>query len=235
MPFQRNSDPRVRRLKQRMKKVEPVTNGWGSDAYQVDVVVALFAILLILLLISVARIKSEPIRDSRSEYRPSDDPTTGFQLRSMAPTYPYRSIWVAKDGLLTRIDLRAIAERYASSDGRKYREILLPVELTVEPDEDAVDAFALAIDFLGEGFPERLAASTLSLADPETAANALSALGRGALIFVWEGQLTGLQPVLARLRATGVCHKLNIELRKDTVSLVRNYASFLEHRVLRCY
>lgn len=209
-------------------------SGSLSDAYQVDVVVALFAILLVLLLTSTARLQSEPVRDTLMDYRPDDPSAALFQLRSMAPTYPYRSLWVAKDDRLTRIDLRAIAERYEAAADLEYEEWLPPADLRVAPGDTGLDAFRLDIAFSGTGIPEPLVAQHLALDDPATAA-AIGALGPGALIYVWEGQLQALQPVLSQLRIAGTCHKLNIEPRRQTVALVRDYASFLEHRVLRCY
>jgi hypothetical protein len=206
-----------------------------SDAYQVDVVVALFAILLVLLLTGLARVQSEPVRESRSEYRPKDVRSQAFQLRSMAPTYPYRTVWIAKDDMLTRIDLRAVAARYLASGALQYEEWLPPVDLMVKPIDTVLDAFRMHLAFSGAGIPTELVTVQLPLNDAGAAADAVAVLGPGALIFVWEGQLSRLQPVLAQLREAGVCHKLHVEPNRQTVAIVRDYAAFLEHLVMRCY
>jgi hypothetical protein len=205
-----------------------------SDAYQVDVVVALFAILLILLLTGVARIKSEPARDSRIEYRPSDVPTAPFQLRSLAPTYPYQAIWVAKEGELIRLDLRAVAERYLAGSAAEHWEWLPPVDLSVAPAGDEPGSYRLNVAFSGDGFPPELAATRVALTDPDAAAAAVTAAAAGALIYAWDEDLAGLQPLLARLRAEGFCHRL-IPVERERVLIERNSAHLLAHKVLRCF
>lgn len=207
----------------------------GSDAYQVDVVVALFSILLILLLTSLAQVKVETERPSRTDYRPVDVQTRPFQLRAVAPIYPYRGIWIVRDGMLHALDLQAIAERYRGAGALTLEEWLDPVDLTVKPASPHLDSFHLRLAFSGPGVHEELVSEGIPLADTEAAVAALRGDSGGALIYAWSDGASGLARVLARLRAEGVCHKLVLDPRRETLAMARDYALFAEEAVLRCY
>ena len=206
-----------------------------SDAYQVDVVVALFSILLILLLTSLASARGEPQRPSRSDYRPTDPPTAAFQLRSMAPIYPFRDLWVAKDGMLYRLDLTWLAARYLAAGTLTLTQWVAPVDLSIAPASTHIDSFLLKLGFSGTGVPAGLDAQRISLAEPDAAVAALSNGGHGALIYAWGDGVAGLAPILARLRADGVCHKLVLDPHRQTLAMGRDYGLFAGEAVLRCY
>jgi hypothetical protein len=212
-----------------------VTAGVDQGAYQVDVMMALFSILLILLLTSLASAQGEPQRPSRSDYRPSDRPTANFQLRSMASIYPFRDVWVAKDGMLYGLDLTWLAQHYLAAGSLRLEEWLEPVDLSIAPASEHLDSFVLKLGFSGTGVPAGLAAQRIPLTDADAAVAALSRGAHGALIYAWSDGAAGLAPILARLRAAGVCHKLVLDPRRQTLALSRDYGLFAAEAVLRCY
>lgn len=210
-------------------------SAFTSDAYQVDVMFALFAILLILLLISVAQVKTTPPVESQSSYRPVERQTTPFQLRSMAPTYPYRTIWIVKDDQIVQLDMLALARRYRSGGVLQYREWLPPMDITIGPVRDVIDNFRLDLAFSGAGIPDEVVKRSFPLSNPATVARAMSDTGKGALLYVWEQQLAALQPVLEIVRNDGLCHKVVLNPARYTVSIMRDYSDFVAEKVLRCY
>lgn len=201
-----------------------------TDAYQVDVVVALFAVLLILLLTAAVPLRTEPSQDSRQQYRPQDSPGAPMLLRALAPTYPYRSIWIVRNGQLTELDLVSVARVYLEG-----LPDLTPAVLTVTPDPGGtLDGFVLRLQLADTDLPAALTARRLRVDDP-AAAGVLAGVGAGLLLYVWPGELARLQPLLAQLREREVCHQLALEVPDETVKLARIHQRFAGEQVLRCY
>lgn len=207
-----------------------------SDAYQVDVMLAFFAVLLILLLTSVVQIAQQPEQPSRLQYRPEDATTVPFQLRSMATAYPYRGVWIARDGELTELDMTALAQLYGTGTGSRLEQRIGSAQVRIQPDDPgAIDSYQLRIDLGDAGLPEPLSRRRVALADTEQLFDALAGDGRGALIYAWSETLPAMAPALNRLRAEGICHKLVIDPREDRIKLRRSYPLFAGEVVLRCF
>jgi hypothetical protein len=222
----------------KIRRMDPragITSGLSSDAYQVDVVVALFSVLLILLLTSLAYVKSEPQRLSQTDYRPLDRRTSTFQLRSMAPIYPYRDVWIAREGMLIAVNLAGLSKHYMDSDSLRLEEWIPPVDLTIAPASSHIDSFHLKLAFSKGAIPGLMISEQVPISDADAALETLSRGRRGVLIYVWSDQGEGLAPILARLRHQGICYKLVLDPRRDTVAVDRDYALFSEEAVLRCY
>lgn len=90
-----------------------------DDSYQVDSIVALFAILIVLLLTLVTATSSDD-SDAVTNYRPTDLETSQTKLRSLQIPYRLREFWTLdSDGIMRQIDSVALA-RVVREEGSNF-------------------------------------------------------------------------------------------------------------------
>lgn len=102
-------DPKPSWREQRGRRYD---DGDSQEMYQVDVVIALFGILLLLLLTVVPTLRNESDDASKYTYKPRDTLSKRFILASVIAPYRESSHWVIAGDKVLEIDFGAIAKRY---------------------------------------------------------------------------------------------------------------------------
>lgn len=208
----------------------------ANDAYQVDAVVALFAILLVILLTTAASLTKTPSPDSATTYKPHDRKTENFVLKTVATAYPYRSIWVIKDQYFRQIDFVALADHYYKhSTTPEYAAHVDKGSIKINPFGSYNDNFDIQIGLTGALLPDEFTKRKIPIEQTELIYQELSTAPSGSILFAWKEQLTAIYPVLSRLEETGICHKLIISPRKQMIILSRKYQDFASESIMRCY
>jgi len=87
-----------------------------DESYQVDAVVALFAILLVIMIVLAAATQSQK-GETNLVYAPEEKETEPFLLESIQTPYRFRDIWLLDATALYRFDLEAIAARLLTQTG----------------------------------------------------------------------------------------------------------------------
>jgi len=214
-----------------------------EGAYQVDLVVAFFSILLILLVISSTRFITELKEPSLLEYENDEEKSEPFMLRSFAPLYPYRDIWIIKDSLISLVDFGSIAVEYRDKRTMSVKRAELKlkkyngnVELTVVPSESQLDGYRLDLGIIGPKVPDVLMQQAFDAKNSAAVLKTLRERARGALIYVWHSDQNHAQRLTPQLREAGLPHKI-VYLREDdnTIRLQIDRASFSYDNILRAY
>ena len=217
----------VRRRQERFK---------DEGAWQVDLVVAFFAVLLILLIVSIPRIASDVSDPVRLTYKSLDRSEPPFQLSSFAPVYPYLDRWVAKDGQLALLDLEAVARRYAEQGRPAMEKTIAGVDVDVVPDRNAIDGYDLKLGLFEKGIPGWLSQRRIGLDQTDEAARLVAASPRGVFIYVWADQRAAVARIVDELRRRGKPLRLELlEPKIDRVRIDRSAAGFTLEDVLRPY
>ena len=139
----------------------------GDDSYQVDAIMALYAILIVLLFTLVAATASDD-SDATTNYRPTDAETAPTTLRALQVPYRLREFWILDDdGLMHRIDSVALA-RAVREDGTGFNfqssENGIDVEMDLMPSE--LGSYRMRVDVFDPEVGEWLIDRTI---DPEDA------------------------------------------------------------------
>lgn len=156
----------------------------GDDSYQVDVIVALFAILIVLL-VSLAAGTASDNSDAVTNYRPTDAETAPTTLRALQVPYRLRELWlVDADGLMRRIDSVALARAVREgSTGFDFQSIENGIDAQIDLMESELGSYRVSIDVLDPEAAGWLIDRTVDPTDSE-ALVAWAAEPSSALLFV---------------------------------------------------
>ena len=207
----------------------------GDETYQLDVVVSLFAIMLVVLVALAASALSGG--ETRLAYRPHDRATTAYTLRSIEVPYSYRRNWILSDNRLIEIDNAAVAgalieafERGAS--GFSAGPVDAPIDAEVELG-DAAGTYRLALTLPAEPRVGGVISRIVSIDDDDALANWASEPG-GVVVIVTPGGLAGIARVSQSLDQSRRPHSLDFARRNQLV-LTRNSGNFAYDGILRAY
>ncbi len=213
-----------------------------DGAYQVDLVVAFFSVLLVLFVVYSARAYSEITNTSRMTYHPADINTRPFGLRSFSPLYPYRDYWIVKDGQVARLDFARIAKRYSETNSLAYENTIDGADVYVTPHETEITSYEIRLLLFEKNIPEWLISGKLSFLDAKTdspdniIASNIVKNGRGAFFFIWDDQVQSFSKTLESLSKKGFPYDSYV-LKKDKNEIViwiRSGAHALRN-ILRAY
>lgn len=125
-----------------------------DETYQVDVVVSLFAILLVLLVV-LASATAVLEGNGRLQYRTAEEEGDQFSLASIQSPISVRQSWVADGDWLFRVDLTAVALALAAEpvSGRTEIEDSIVQIGSPQVESDAPGSWRLDLSFL-PGPPE---------------------------------------------------------------------------------
>jgi hypothetical protein len=210
-----------------------------EELYQVDVIVAMFAIMLVLLLVSEAAVNNAPNDKSLHTYKPRDPETASFVLRSIQSPYIHRDIWLLRNDRLVRLDLPAISKKYLASTALNWEATINEDKYTKGSDIDfSAGSKPTAFRFKLTPFTDELPQSIVKETIPITtfAGNFDLEKFKSALIYVWYDQMHYLPGLRAMFDTKAIPHKFAI-LGKDNsaILLKRGTAEFALERVLRAY
>lgn len=156
----------------------------GDDSYQVDAIVALFAILIVLLLTLVAATASDD-SDAVTNYRPNDADTAPTILRALQVPYRLREFWILDaDGLMRRIDNVALARAVREGgSGFSFQSIKNGLDADIDLMASEFGSYRVRIDVLDHEAAGWLIDRTFDPADAE-ALSAWAAEPSSAVLFV---------------------------------------------------
>ena len=140
----------------------------GDDSYQVDAIVALFAILIVLLLTLVAATASDD-SDADTNYRPIDAETAPTTLRALQVPYRLREFWILDaDGLLRRIDSVALARAVREGgSGFSFQSAKNGLDVDIDLLASELGSFRVRIDVFDPEAAAWLIDRTVNPADEE--------------------------------------------------------------------
>jgi hypothetical protein len=205
-----------------------------EGAYQVDLVVAFFVTLLILFMMYSVQLVSQPSEPSQITYRAEDPPSTPFSLKSFSPLYPFRDVWVVKNGAANLIDFQKIAYVYLREDELEVDTFAGKVGIAVEPHSIQIDAYSISI-YLSDGtVPNWMAKNRLLVDETEKLYKIFKENKRGAFVFLWENAKDSIQPLTTKLRNEGIPHEIKMMSDgKNTIRMRINGSRFNGRSILR--
>lgn len=119
-----------------------------DGTYQVDLILTLFAVLLVLLLVFVTELARSGSQYTGLEYRTQEGADRPFMLSSLDVTYRAKRLWILKGGRAGEIDLPSLARLYANAAGPRFQEIVDDTAITIEPDDEgSLDGFFVQLVF----------------------------------------------------------------------------------------
>jgi len=184
----------------------------GDESYQVDAIVALFAILIVLLLTLVTATASDD-SDAETNYRPTDPESPPMVLRSIQVPYGLRDLWsLEADGIMRRIDTVALARRfYTKGDG--FEQVLaedgVDAELTLMRNE--LGSFRIRVDIFDLDAAQWVVAESFDVRDDE-ALTAWAAQAEASVI-VAPFEARGLLQPVSQALAEGIRRGSIVQLR----------------------
>jgi hypothetical protein len=161
-----------------------------EGTYQIDLIVTLFAILLVFLLINVSALALSEATPSRFEMRAAPTEKEPFMLRSFDVRYRTRAFWVVREGQIAELDTGSLARLWVeNSSGLAVSETVDAVDLRMTQDGgNTVDGFDVQLLFFGEApmVPGRLWRWVEKPSLDEATLARLAAAASGAvLIYSW--------------------------------------------------
>ena len=196
----------------------------GDDSYQVDAIMALYAILIVLLFTLVAATASDD-SDAITNYRPTDAETAPTTLRALQVPYRLREFWILDDdGLMHRIDSVALA-RAVREDGTGFNfqssENGIDVEMDLMPSE--LGSYRMRVDVFDPEVGEWLIDRTIDPKDAK-ALTAWASDPSSAVLFVDFDSRRRLGPISTALE-DGRRKGLIVQLRSGNRYAVRERSS----------
>lgn len=121
-----------------------------EGTYQIDLIVTLFAILLVMLLVNASAFAPADATPSRFEMRPTAYDRDAFALRSYDPRYRTKALWLVRGGGVAEIDMAFLARRLAEvPSGLVFWDTIDGVDVKIGPDgNDTLDGFDLQLIFV---------------------------------------------------------------------------------------
>lgn len=165
----------------------------ADDSYQLDAIVALFAMVLVILVTTAA---ASGIGTTLFTYRSVDAPQAAIQPASLAAPFPRLETWILRRGELLRLDYDAAAALLAEAGPRVPIGATDPVsgiDLSFLPSEAEIGAFD-RFEVLLPADPLPAAGGVIAQIVPPTDAAALG---------IWA---TGDRPARVAVFASGVVH-----------------------------
>lgn len=209
----------------------------GRDSYQIDVVVSLFAVMLVVLVVlTAATAVSENDTDTR--YRVQDPPVAPVALRSIQVPYRLRQHWVlGPDGFLGRIDRGKVIAAFedirlgdnaATTIGRE-------TDLSMILDKTELGSFQMKWRFANPDDAAGILAERLDWRDEAALAEWASRAG-GVVVFAHRAAHLALPTVDAALRNGGRGHDF-VMLRNPLSYMVfaRYRSNFSGTAILRAH
>ena len=196
----------------------------GDDSYQVDAIMALFAILVVLLFTLVAATASDD-SDAITNYRPIDAETAPTILRALQVPYRLREFWILDDdGLMHRIDSVALA-RAVREGGTGFNfqssENGIDVEMDLMPSE--LGSYRMRVDVFDPEMGQWLIDRTIDPEDAE-ALTAWASDPSSAVLFVDFDSRLRLGPISTALE-DGRRKGLVVQLRSGNRYAIRERSS----------
>ncbi|SMX29480.1 hypothetical protein TRP8649_03616 [Pelagimonas phthalicica] len=114
--------------------------GGADESYQLDAVVALFAMILVILVVMAASSSIGPTFFSYKSKEPKTDP---IAVSSLAAPFPRLDTWLLRDGVLLQLDYDAAA-RLLSTTQTAHLAATDPVsgaDITLIPDRESLGGF----------------------------------------------------------------------------------------------
>jgi len=210
----------------------------GGDSYQVDVVVSLFAIMLVVLItLTAATAVSE--NEVTTEYRVQDPPTARIALRSIQVPYRLRELWVlGADGFLGRLDRAASLaafDRMPAPGTAARTTIGQATDLDLATDGAELGSFQMAWRFADPRDAAPIIAERVDWRD-DAALAAWAARPGGVVIFARRDAHDALPRVDQALRAGGRGHDILVLRRALSKMVYQRYRSnFSGETVLRAH
>jgi hypothetical protein len=206
-----------------------------DEMYQLDVVVSVFAIMLVIL-VALAAAGATAEGQSRLHYRPVEAGENVFMLRSVQVPYSDREIWAAGKDTLFRIDLAEIVKGLAQV--RLVKPLAFSrdgADISLEEVPDGLAAWRLSILISDRDSAKWLKRRTISFADDDTLA-AWAAERSSVIVFVWRDGYPRLSRLSELLRAQLRPYTL-VLLADETSSITISYrrANFAYDKILRVY
>ena len=208
-----------------------------EEMYQVDLILAMFAILLILLVASEAALNQAPEEKSLFTYRPKDVQTKYFILKSLQSPYTYRKLWIMKSNKINELNLKEIAELYLASKTIDYSDTIKDERGMADVEfkaRDGLTSYYFKLRYVTEELPAKLIKRTIYLKNPDKGFT--GEIFKDSLIYVWYDQRKLLPWLRKKLTPKSVPHSIYL-LGKDQkyISINRNPSIFSLEKVLRAY
>ncbi len=203
--------------------------------YQLDVVVSLFAIMLVIL---VALASAASVAETRYtvEYETAEPEAPPFVLSSIQTPYRFFEIWAADGEGLFRIDRAAVVRELAKEPAGRAPGISGPgADAWMESFPDSPLEWRFRLNLHDRPETGWLQARHIAW-DDEAALDDWATEEAGAVIFVWESARGRLPALSARLRTAMRPHRI-VPFTSDTATLTITYArsNFAYDKVLRPY
>jgi hypothetical protein len=118
-----------------------------EGTYQIDLIVTLFAILLVFLLVNVSVFALSQATPSRFELVRSPSEEEPFMLRSFDPRYRTRLFWIVRNGQIAELDTAALARRLAMQHAdSRLLDTIDGMDVKLVPDDgNTADGFDLQL------------------------------------------------------------------------------------------
>lgn len=209
---------------------------YTDETYQVDVVVSLFAILLVLLVV-LASATAVLEGDGRLDYRTADEAGEQFSLSSIQSPITVRQSWIADGDWLFRIDLTAVAQAIAEHPMSGRTEIEDATVRVGSPHigSDAPGSWRLDLSFL-PGAPEgKFVAEAIRIESVDDYA-AWAKQGRPVFLYVGPGARSALPVIEAGFRSSHRAFRIRHTFEnRAPIRLSRIRGNFEHEKILRMY
>ena len=211
-----------------------------DGAYQVDMVVAFFAVLLVLFVVYSAHAYSRVAERSLTKYRTADRHLVPFRLRSFAPLYPYRDFWIIKDDAIFKLDTVAVARMYMETKGIERIWHVDGVRIETKVQENSPAEYEIWIQ-IQNNVPTKIMKMSLKMERGEKNMRDLMRYFKRIYMkqhhpfffFIWRNMGHKVQPFLKRLTDTGIPY--GVSFVDYEFAITRKSKNYGEKNALRPY
>ncbi len=221
-----------------MKK--PLTDQEDSAlTSQVDLMTALFAVLIIVFLVLTLAVATLPTQSNDPDYVHHDPDAAQMNLHRLRAIYPVNDYWICTNSQLVRLNQIALSRYFveATESGMdRFSKRYPSVTVIIRGGESLKQPSAFSLSIL---IREPLIADELvadELIPPVSAEElqvAIEATGQRPYLFIMKDAISVCSEILALLRVSGIPYRHKILEENNKVSIARHTSLFATESIIR--